>query len=50
MFGLGIKESLFMIPLGFLGTAIPVVSIILIILMYIKIDHIEKMLNDKYKQ
>jgi hypothetical protein len=50
MFGLGLKESLFMFPIGLLGGAIPVVSIIFIILMYVKINRIEKMLADKLNQ
>jgi len=50
MFGIGIKESLLMIPMGLLGTAIPIVLIIFIILIYVKINRIEKMLADKLLQ
>jgi hypothetical protein len=47
MFGLGIPELIIAIPALLITAAIPITSIVLIILMYIKIKRIERMLNDK---
>ena len=47
MFGLGVPELIIVVPLLLITAAIPITSIILIILMYIKINRIERMLNGK---
>ncbi len=47
MFGIGIPELIIIIPVMLVSAAIPITSIVLIILMYIKINRIERMLNDK---
>jgi hypothetical protein len=47
MFGLGVPELIIVVPMLLITAAIPITSIILIILMYIKINRIERMLNDK---
>lgn len=50
MFGLGVPELIIMVPFLILSVAIPIVSIILIILMYIKINRIETILTSKLNQ
>lgn len=50
MFGVGIPELVIMTPIFLLSAAIPVASIILIIMIYIKINRIEKILTDKSNQ
>jgi hypothetical protein len=47
MFGLGVPELIIVVPMLLITAAIPITSIILIILMYIKINRIERMLNGK---
>jgi len=50
MFGLGMPELIILVPMALLGLGIPVAQIVLIIMMYIKINRIEKMLTDKPNQ
>jgi len=47
MFGIGVSELIILIPVMLVSAAIPITSIVLIILMYIKINRIERLLNDK---
>jgi hypothetical protein len=47
MFGIGVHELIIAIPVLFITAAIPITSIALIILMYIKINRIERMLTGK---
>jgi hypothetical protein len=50
MFGIGIPELLIVVPLLLISAAIPITSVVLIILMYIKINRIEQILNSKLNQ
>jgi hypothetical protein len=47
MFGIGIPELIIIIPVMLVSAAIPITSVVLIILMYIKITRIERILNSK---
>jgi hypothetical protein len=50
MFGIGIPELLIVVPVLLISAAIPITSVVLIILMYIKINRIEQILNSKLNQ
>jgi hypothetical protein len=50
MFGIGMPELIIIIPALLVSAAIPLTSVVLIILMYIKINRIERILNSKPNQ
>jgi hypothetical protein len=50
MFGIGVPELIIVIPMLLVTAAIPITSVVLIILTYIKINRIERILTYRSKQ